>query len=70
MLLDVRGSVVFGIIEMQKQFATRDVTLLLSLPAGQGNNHVVNKIYRCGRRSLWQQVYDNEFLRVEEDGQH
>jgi hypothetical protein len=41
----------------------------LSMPAGEGNNHVVDKVY-CGEgRSVSQEVYYDQFLRTKEDHQ-
>jgi hypothetical protein len=68
--LDIPSNGALGIVEMQIQFATGCVTSLLSAPAGQRHNYVVNKVYRCERRVLEQQVHHDEFLRVERNHQH
>jgi hypothetical protein len=52
--LDMPSSVQLGIAEMQIQCATGDVLQLLSVPVGQWNNHVIDKVCRCKRHALWQ----------------
>jgi hypothetical protein len=58
------------VIEMQMHFATDYATPLLNVPTGQGNNHVVDKVYRCERCALRQQAHDHEFLPVGEARQY
>jgi hypothetical protein len=41
LFLDMPNNVNLGTVEMQTEFATSDVTRLLSVPSDQGNNHVV-----------------------------
>jgi hypothetical protein len=62
--------VALGIVEMQMQFAMTHMTPLLSVPAGQRNEHIVDKVYRCERCSLWQEVQSDKFVRIEEYRQH
>jgi hypothetical protein len=44
LFFDMPSSVALEIVEIQMQSATGDVRQFLSVPAGQGNDHVVDKV--------------------------
>jgi hypothetical protein len=64
------SNVALGIMQMQMQPAMIRVTPLLSMPACQGNDHIISEVYRCERCVLWRQIQHEEFVRVEEYRQH
>jgi hypothetical protein len=66
LFVDMPSGLALGLFEMQLQFATVYVTPLHPVPAREGNNHVVDKVYQCERHALRQQVHHDEFLWVKE----
>lgn len=45
LFLDMPSSLTLGIVERQMKFAKCYVIPLLSIPAGQGNDHVADKVF-------------------------
>jgi hypothetical protein len=58
--------VALKIVEMQMQFATGDVSPPLSVPVGQWNNRIIDKICGCERPALSQQVHQADSIGLKE----
>jgi hypothetical protein len=53
LFLDMPSCVALGIVKMQKQSATCDVSPLLGVSSGQRNSHFAEKLCGCGQGVLW-----------------
>jgi hypothetical protein len=51
--MDIPSNVALGIVEMQMQLATADISHLLSMPVSQCKNHVTGEGYCCEEHILW-----------------
>jgi hypothetical protein len=54
LFLDMLSSMALGIVEMQKQLATAHILQLLSIPASQWKDFVIDEVYHCEGCVLWQ----------------
>jgi hypothetical protein len=54
LFLDMPSSGALGIVEMQMQLATADITQLLTMPVVQGKNHIIDQVCRDEGSVLWQ----------------
>jgi hypothetical protein len=70
LFLEMPRSGARGIAEMQMQPATADISRLLSMPASQRRNRVIDEVYRYEEFIMRQQIHHGELPRIQENHQH